>query len=164
MAGHTVSPASASPVNATATWYDLSNPFVPAIITSYDFGEVPVGTTAHAVLLLVIAPWDINLDSASPPTTTAPFSIDTSLFDICDPNTYCQSILAYFTPTSLGSYSEDLVVDYQISVIDPQAILPLNGVGVSPLPGALPLFASGLGALGLLGWRRKRKKVAALAA
>src|SRR5262245_954227 len=32
-----------------------------------------------------------------------------------------------------------------------------------PLPAALPLFATGLGALGLLGWRR-RKKAAALAA
>ena len=32
-----------------------------------------------------------------------------------------------------------------------------------PLPGALPLFATGLGALGLLGWRRK-KKARALAA
>ena len=28
-----------------------------------------------------------------------------------------------------------------------------------PLPAALPLFATGLGALGLLGWRRKRKAV-----
>ena len=35
---------------------------------------------------------------------------------------------------------------------------------VTPIPATLPLFASGLGALGLLGWRRKRKKVAALAA
>jgi hypothetical protein len=33
----------------------------------------------------------------------------------------------------------------------------------TPLPAALPLFAGGLGALGLLGWRRKRK-AAALAA
>jgi hypothetical protein len=28
---------------------------------------------------------------------------------------------------------------------------------VAPLPAALPLFATGLGGLGLLGWRRKRK-------
>jgi hypothetical protein len=33
----------------------------------------------------------------------------------------------------------------------------------TPLPGALPLFATGLGAMGLLGWRRKRKNAAAVA-
>lgn len=30
-------------------------------------------------------------------------------------------------------------------------------IGATPLPAALPLFASGLGALGFIGWRRKRK-------
>jgi len=30
---------------------------------------------------------------------------------------------------------------------------------VTPLPATLPIFATGLGALGLLGWRRKRKAV-----
>jgi hypothetical protein len=30
-------------------------------------------------------------------------------------------------------------------------------IGQTPLPAALPLFATGLGGLGLLGWRRKRK-------
>ena len=35
---------------------------------------------------------------------------------------------------------------------------------VTPIPSALPLFATGLAALGLLGWRRKRKSVAAIAA
>ena len=30
-------------------------------------------------------------------------------------------------------------------------------VSTTPLPAALPLFATGLGALGLFGWRRKRK-------
>lgn len=33
----------------------------------------------------------------------------------------------------------------------------------APIPAALPLFATGLGALGLLSWRRKRKASAALA-
>jgi hypothetical protein len=36
---------------------------------------------------------------------------------------------------------------------DYAAISPI----ITPLPTTLPLFASGLGALGLLGWRRKRK-------
>jgi hypothetical protein len=30
-----------------------------------------------------------------------------------------------------------------------------------PLPAALPLFATGLGALGMLGWRSKRRAQAA---
>ena len=34
-----------------------------------------------------------------------------------------------------------------------------EGLASTPLPGALPLFATGLGALGLLGWRRKRKQI-----
>ena len=34
----------------------------------------------------------------------------------------------------------------------------------TPLPAAFPLFAGGLGAMGLLGWRRKRKNAAIAAA
>ena len=42
------------------------------------------------------------------------------------------------------------------------AYIPGQGnPGDTPLPAALPLFASGLGALGVLGWRRKRKTQAA---
>ena len=37
---------------------------------------------------------------------------------------------------------------------------PGGTVGAVPLPATLPLFATGLGALGLLGWRRKRKAAA----
>jgi len=41
------------------------------------------------------------------------------------------------------------------------ASLSFTGFGdPTPLPGALPLFATGLGALGLLSWRRKRKTAA----
>jgi hypothetical protein len=40
------------------------------------------------------------------------------------------------------------------------ATLDTPSVSTVPLPAAFPLFASGLGALGLLGWRRKRKAAA----
>lgn len=39
-----------------------------------------------------------------------------------------------------------------------------NNVSATPLPAALPLFASGLGALGLFGLRRKRRAKAVVAA
>ena len=42
--------------------------------------------------------------------------------------------------------------------------IEVSTLAETPLPAALPLFASGLGGLGLIGWRRKRKKAAALAA
>ena len=35
-----------------------------------------------------------------------------------------------------------------------------DAVSSTPLPATLPLFATGLGALGLIGWRRKRKQAA----
>jgi hypothetical protein len=44
----------------------------------------------------------------------------------------------------------------------PDSTLP-GTLSSVPLPAALPLFASGLGALGLLGWRRKRKAAAVAA-
>jgi len=34
----------------------------------------------------------------------------------------------------------------------------VSDVEITPLPAALPLFASGAGVLGFLGWRRKRKQ------
>jgi hypothetical protein len=34
-----------------------------------------------------------------------------------------------------------------------------ESIGLTPIPGAFPLFATGLGVLGLLGWRRKRKAI-----
>jgi len=40
----------------------------------------------------------------------------------------------------------------------------VGGGGTVPLPGALSLFGTGLGMMGLLSWRRKRKKAIASAA
>ena len=45
--------------------------------------------------------------------------------------------------------------------LDAGVLQVASDVGDTPLPAALPLFATGLGAMGLLGWRRKRKAQAA---
>jgi hypothetical protein len=59
-----------------------------------------------------------------------------------------------FTAFSLGAVGgspiETVSFTYQTFAITPV---------VTPLPAALPLFATGLGVLGLLGWRRKQKQV-----
>jgi hypothetical protein len=57
--------------------------------------------------------------------------------------------IRYNGDTTGANGSNDNVLLHSISAVSPV-----------PLPGALPLFASGLGALGLLGWRRKRKATA----
>jgi hypothetical protein len=54
-----------------------------------------------------------------------------------------------------GFGDRQLIKVFTIDVIAPTA---------TSLPAALPLFATGLGALGLFGWRRKRKTSAAIAA
>jgi len=56
-------------------------------------------------------------------------------------------------------YSNSTLQLFQSSNVS-GSVLPIPS---TPLPTALPLFASGLGALGVLGWRRK-KKATALAA
>jgi hypothetical protein len=45
-----------------------------------------------------------------------------------------------------------------LSLVAAPSVTPLSA---TPLPAAFPLFASGLGVMGLLGWRRKRKNAAA---
>ncbi len=43
-------------------------------------------------------------------------------------------------------------------------VIGTTNAAATPLPGALPLFGAGLAVMGLLGWRRKRKAAAIVAA
>jgi probable HAF family extracellular repeat protein len=67
-----------------------------------------------------------------------------------------------------GSPTNGELSAFLLTPCDTCVAVPYSGInfGVSgtPLPATLPLFATGLGALGLFGWRRKRKNAAIAAA
>jgi hypothetical protein len=71
-------------------------------------------------------------------------------------------VLAYTAGALTGSLDETAQPGIP-GVLDGFVVTSTNFIGTVstvPLPAALPLFATGLGALGLLGWRRKRKAAA----
>jgi hypothetical protein len=74
-----------------------------------------------------------------------------------DPSTPNSWNLYTFTFTGTGSDTLDITAQTTPSdwFVDDISVAP-SGVAATPLPAALPLFAGGLGALGLLGWRKSR--------
>ena len=81
--------------------------------------------------------------------------------------------IAYMLASAFGIGEIDLSHTATISFTTPAGVYltsDLGGVfgdapttGATPVPAALPLFATGLGVMGLLGWRKKRKSAAATA-
>jgi hypothetical protein len=84
------------------------------------------------------------------------------IFGTLSPKSYCADIL---NPCSVNL--DNILGDYtaleRISIFSLE-VFTISEIASTPLPTALPLFASGLGAMGLLGWRRKRTKTVATAA
>jgi len=130
------------------------------------FGNVTVGTTDTIPITATLTPdtgqnafgWFFN-------APLGPFSATASSSPVgnCGNDLTCV-IDVSFAPTTKESFSTELTLFVQelSSPTTVQQNVLLDGMGVvrvssTPLPATLPLFASGLGALGLLGWRRKRK-------
>jgi hypothetical protein len=77
---------------------------------------------------------------------------DSSIFSTINTADYSNTAQLFFDFTEAGAFfSADSGHNYSSAAIGPST---------TPIPAALPLFATGLGALGLLGWRRKRKNAA----
>ena len=87
-------------------------------------------------------------------------------FEILDTSASAPSTLDFFAFAFQGDYSGPGCFH---CAANPDGTNPgFEGVATlittTPVPAALPLFGTGLGALGLFGWRRKRKNAAALSA
>jgi hypothetical protein len=144
----------------------VSSPGFAAIFAAFDDSY----TTPENTALIISAPGilanDTGLslfDLAGPSVMTSPgngtlsFLFDGSFTYTPDPN---------FSGTDTFSYDDFGFIfspfDETISNIATVSIVVTPTA--TPLPAALPLFASGLGVMGLFGWRRKRKAADALAA
>lgn len=72
----------------------------------------------------------------------------------------CDAPAAYYYDAENSSSG----VQSHNTLAGPLTIATATPVTATPLPAALPLFATSLGVVGLLGWRRKRKHAASIAA
>jgi hypothetical protein len=66
--------------------------------------------------------------------------------------------IMFWTSNGSCSYSGGYDCDTDYFKVD--NVVVGGTLSQTPLPAALPLFAGGLGTLGVLGWRRKRKAAA----
>ena len=78
-------------------------------------------------------------------------------------NDYDLAAGTYVIDTFLGTCGSGDCSSGTYSGTDPQYQTLFTPVSATPLPAAMPLFATGLGLVGMFGWRRRRKVGAATA-
>jgi hypothetical protein len=154
-----------STVNVSAYYPDLSSLYTDAGNQVVGAGvEYPAGSISGYAESIDLS--DTQIEVGIPvavsftPVTFNGFVI-TDLSGVFLSASYVSGVL----PASISIAGNQLFLNYQgvstsaagNTIID----VTTNGVAATPLPAALPLFATGLAGLGLLGWRRKRKQVAA---
>jgi hypothetical protein len=85
--------------------------------------------------------------------------IDVDIFEFDPVNAYM--VFAVASPTSFTAPNPLVLTTSMITFNTPTESVSFSftsgRLDPTPLPAALPLFATGLGGLGLLGWRRKRR-------
>lgn len=106
----------------------------------------------------------VTLPLISSPFCCADLSMQVSFQALVPPLGGVSGLIGYAGGTITDGFTDNV---QNLGVVEIDTGLTGNFTGPvasTPIPAALPLFAGGLGALGLLGWRRKRKNNAAIAA
>jgi hypothetical protein len=110
-------------------------------------GTISEQLTIDGVTQTLLVPWSW---ASTGPTDTLYIGAGPSL-------TFAGWTVSLLGNFALSSGGGPVTVDLMAQFVDPPT-------RATPLPAALPLFASGLGALGVFSWRRKRKGAAVAAA
>jgi hypothetical protein len=143
---------------------DGTSPVAAADISAYSLDFINSGSTIFQLTNSNASP-STPLITGSDLTTTST-NISFNFDDDSAPGS------AYFEssgPYSIGFYNEFSASPLTTGEIEigtpgnadillyPTGDVVLGSVSTTPLPNALPLFATGLGLIGLIAWRRKRK-------
>lgn len=164
----TESPGQYTVTNNSSNWYiygfAVTNPdaATPGVTASTDFTN-----------WLALSPNpSLDLNTGTPQPAFAYASQDADLSNLDSPTLTVINLSNYIAPGSFSDRfffgSSQVASNFGLLVFtilnNEDVFATVNGVATdsasTPLPAALPLFATGLGALGLLSWRRKRKQIA----
>ena len=159
--------------SGSTNYFDPANGFVPA-----GYGNSsPNGPSAVSVGAGVEFAYADPTNADTADFTTTSLVVQDICLGICSANNsfemiFTASTAGFFSGLALatdtlgltyGLVGDTLTVDFAGGDVSGTAAANFTFSGsATPLPAALPLFASGLGALGLLGWRRKRKNASVM--
>jgi hypothetical protein len=145
-------------INLTDLMVTFSQPLtdVSILYAVQDLNVSPPGSTMRVTAFV----GGLSGSQVGTSTTVAPEgSWPTALLNFSSATGF-DSLVIHYDKTPPNASPEDYGT---VFLVDDILVTTSANGNVVPLPGALPLFATGLSALGLLGWRRK-KKAAALTA
>jgi outer membrane lipase/esterase len=127
--------------------------------------KVEADPTAYGFTAATVLPGIVGTSTGSACVTpTGAASTTTGWGQWCADTTTASSSYAYLRSANseqTSFFSDDQHLSAAGQLIEANFVFDQIA---TPLPAALPLFAAGLGGLGLLGWRRKRKNASAVAA
>jgi hypothetical protein len=166
---------------APATWYQDGNNLNQIALTPHTGsfglnlgdGSVRFVTVSQTISLLPFQEYRLSYWVGNYSANNGPVSVIADVRDGTS-NTiiFSETVTAPATnqPGTWQQYTFDFIPDGTSNTIsftegaNGPSYVGLDDVSVTatPIPSALPLFATGIGALGLLGWRRRRKATAAV--
>ena len=142
---------------------NLSVNFIGADIASM-VAEVQANPTAYGFTAATVLPGTVGAGTGSACATQTGAGPTTSGWgQWCANETTASTLYASLTSPNAEQtsfYSDNEHFSAAGQLIEANYVFGLIQSSETPLPATLPLFASGLGALGLLGWHRKRKAAA----